>query len=113
METKTAYRYTEDANKEYCGTLPCYESPLEPGVFPVPANSTLLEVLKPLDGYTRCFNDTQWVYVEDHRGITVWQDWKTSMVIKDLGPIPEGWSVTQPDKPITVDDYDQAMEAHL
>ena len=35
------------------------------------------------------------------------------MEIRELGPIPAGWTHDQPEKPVTADDYDAAMEAHL
>ena len=35
------------------------------------------------------------------------------MEIRELGPIPAGWTYDQPEKPVNADDYDAAMEAHL
>lgn len=64
-------------------------------------------------GYAVIWNGSEWEYVEDHRGQTVWKSYKESMQIRELGPITEGWTTEQPEKPMSVDDYDAAMEAHI
>lgn len=65
------------------------------------------------DGYAIVWNGSEWAYVEDHRGVTVWQSYDVSMEIRELGPIPDGWAVEQPKKPVSMDDYDNAMEAYI
>lgn len=65
------------------------------------------------EGYAVVWNGNTWGHVEDHRGVTVWKSYEESMEIRELGPIPDGWTVEQPEKPVTMDDYDNAMEAHI
>lgn len=52
---RTAYKY--DENGGYVGAVTLYESPREPGVFPMPANTTLLQPTSADD----LFIDGEWV----------------------------------------------------
>jgi len=76
------------------------ESPLEPGVFLVPAFATVVE--PPIDALNmRAIFDeaTQtWSLVEDWRNSTVWDiaTGLTSYTIIDLGPIPSDYTLTKP-----------------
>ena len=60
MNTKTVYKY--DDNKYYVDTQKSYESPLEKGVYLLPANCTEIEPLVSKDGFTQKFNGTAWEY---------------------------------------------------
>ena len=70
-------------------------------VYILPANATFTPPLDAKDGYACCWNGEEWQYVEDNRGVTVWRTYTESMVISELGAIPEGWSETRPEPPET------------
>lgn len=46
----------------YVGTSKADESPLEPGVFLIPAHSTIIEPLVEKDGYKIAFENQNWIY---------------------------------------------------
>lgn len=111
------YFYTEET-KEYTHAEEVFTDPLESQkqgttVYMFSANATTQEPLERKEGYAVVFNGTEWEYIEDHRGQIVWKSYSENMQIRELGPIPDGWTVEQPEKPITMDDYDAAMEAHI
>lgn len=82
-------------------------------VYLLSANGTTTPPPEKEDGYTVIWSGTAWEQIEDHRGEIVWKNHTESMEIRELGPIPEGWVSDQPEKPVTADDYDAAMEAHI
>lgn len=95
--------------KEYLYSEVAFLDPLESeqqgkDVYLLPADATFTAPPEAKEGYARVWNGKAWEYVEDHRGVTVWQSYDESMVITELGAIPEGWSIEQPVKPATHDD---------
>ncbi len=54
-----AYSYNE-ITREYTGSEEADESPLEPGVFLIPANAVSIAPPDPMEGYRRVWNDTEW-----------------------------------------------------
>lgn len=111
------YFYTEET-KEYTHAGEVFVDPLESKkqgttIYMFSANATTQEPLEYKDGYAVIWNGSEWEYIEDHRGKIVWKSHEESMEIRELGLIPDGWAVEQPEKPMSVDDYDSAMEAHL
>lgn len=60
--TKTVYRY--DENGYYLGTDRAFESPLEQGVFHIPAYCTEAEPPAEKDGFKRKWNNSAWEYEE-------------------------------------------------
>lgn len=93
------YFYDTDT-KEFIYSTEVFTDPLESrnaghDVYMFSANATTLEPLEPKDGFAVVFNDTEirWEYIEDHRGTIVWKSYEESMEIKELGAIPEGWTV--------------------
>ncbi len=50
-------------------------------------------------GYAAVWNGKAWEQIEDHRGETVWKSYAESMTIKELGPVPDGWTAEQPEQP--------------
>lgn len=48
---------------EFLGEGVADESPLEPGVFIIPAHATTIQPLEYREGMTRCFIDGKWQYV--------------------------------------------------
>lgn len=106
FQVKQVYSYFNDENI-YCGFEYAYESPLEPGVFPLPAKSTEIEPLESKEGFSVVFNESLqcWEYVEDHRG-EVWYDADGNKVsniklgdpvdptwVSELPPPKEGYSI--------------------
>lgn len=58
-----AYGYSDD--KKYIGLVECQESPLEPGVFLVPGNATLIPPPSDIpEGKEVVFNGTEWELVD-------------------------------------------------
>ena len=82
-------------------------------VYLISAAGTTTPPPEKKDGYAVIWNGTVWEQIEDHRGEIVWKNHTESMEIRDLGPIPAGWTHDQPGKPVEMADYDAAMEAHI
>lgn len=61
------------------------ESPLEPGVWLIPAHATTLVPLKPKTGYAVIFANGGWNYEEDHRGEIWWDEFGNPIQIRELG----------------------------
>lgn len=91
-----AYIYDE-ITKEFLYEVQVEESPLEQGVILMPPNATLEPLNENKENYTQIFDGTKWVYIEDYRGQTIWKSYSENMVIEELGAIPEGWSLEQPE----------------
>ena len=70
-------------------------------VYLLPADSTFTEPPEAKAGFARVWNGDAWEYVEDHRKAIVWKSYAESMQIKDLGPLPSGYSETRPEPPQT------------
>ena len=81
------------------------ESPLEPGKYLLPAHATLKEPLPEKEGYAVVWEQSEWIYKKDLRGRTVWKNYDQSMVIKDLGDVPDGWYLQRPEKTYTLQDF--------
>ena len=93
-----AYNF-DPVTHEYTGRETAPENPKHPGEYLMPANSTAVAPPEIREGNARIWTGTVWTYTEDHRGETVWQDHDTSREIRELGPIPEGWSAERPEAP--------------
>lgn len=113
MNTKICYGY--DSNNVYRGTVLAFESPEEPGIFPLPANATYTAPPELEAPYVPVWDGTQWVATEDHRqhldntgtpagGTAYWlpsegDNWQSEpRYMKTLGPLPEGAVTTRPEK---------------
>jgi len=94
---KTVYSFCPKTG-EYVGTTTADESPLEPGIFLYPANTT--EAPPPEAGKNEktVWDGQSWYIVEDHRGAKGWLNGKETE-IKTLGPLPDGWSDAPPEPP--------------
>lgn len=66
------------------------------------ANSTYDAPLDEKEGHVSVWNGEAWEYVEDHRNVTYWlpddKYGSPGHEMKELGPLPEGASLTAPEK---------------
>lgn len=81
--------------KVFNGKITLFEDPKNPGHFPLFANTTTKEPLPPKNNYIVCFNEDidEWEYIENHVGQKGFLN-DNEYIIKDLGPLPEGFSTT-------------------
>lgn len=105
-----AYNF-DPITHEYTGRETAPGNPKRPGEYLMPAHSTLTEPPEIREGYARVWTGTAWTYTEDHRGETVWQDHETSREIRELGPIPEGWTAERPAEPLTKEKISELIYA--
>ena len=96
---KEVYTYNEESN-EYIGESITMLDPEETrmqgkDVWMMPPNST---TVKPelKEGYVPIWNGESWDYVEDHRGERGYIG-KKLIEIKELGPLPEGFTIEEPE----------------
>lgn len=90
------YRYSRKT-REYVGSSEARESPLEPGVYLVPANATATAPPDAQEGYARVWDGASWAQVEDHRGETVYSIATGEVVpITAPGPLPDGVTALVP-----------------
>lgn len=90
------YNYSKSTN-EYCGYEKASLSPLERGVYLIPAFSTPIKPPEVGHGFVPCFIDGSWEVKEDHRGTIAYRksDGKP-MLITMIGSIPEELTVISP-----------------
>lgn len=76
----------------------------------VPAYSTLVPPPETTAGEAAVWNDDNgvWSVVEDHRGKTVYAGWESAGVVDYIGPIRDGHSLSQGDKPQSVINAERA-----
>lgn len=91
-----AYIYDE-STKEFLFSDDVDMSPLEKDVILMPPNATLEPINEAKENYSQIFNGTNWEYIEDYRGKTVWKSYNESLFIEELGAIPEGYSLERPE----------------
>lgn len=60
MEQKQVYSFAADGR--FCGVTVADESPLEPGVFLLPANTTELPPNEEKEGFYQVFNGQEWAF---------------------------------------------------
>ena len=96
MNTKTVYNYDPDT-RECLGLETAHESPMEPGVYLLPAHSTETAPPEAGEHQAAVYCNGAWTLVEDHRG-EVWYDTVTQErhEIKTLGIVPETWTPLVP-----------------
>lgn len=78
------------------------ESPLETGVYLIPALATTIEPPKVPEGSVAVFADGAWQIIEDNRGI--WYDGKIQVFVNTLGPVPEQYTKEPP--PLSQEEID-------
>lgn len=97
---------------EYASSVELRESPLEAGIFLVPACCTTTALPEVPAGHAACWNGSAWALVEDHRGEAGYVN-GAAFVIDGLGAYPGGWSATPPapDSNAAIDAQILALEA--
>ena len=89
------FNYSPDTG-EYLGASEARESPLEEGVFLVPANATKLVPPSPADNEIAVFDGDQWGLVADLRGVTLYDTaTKHPVKVTGLGVEPNGNTLTE------------------
>jgi len=90
--------YNYDKNtKEFLSTSDAAVNPLDKDSFLIPANATTIKPLETKKGFTICFNDDKWEYVEDNRNKTVYSiEDKTESLVDYLGAIKDGFTLLVP-----------------
>lgn len=101
-----AYMYAINTH-EFLEPVPCFPDPIRSRlegreVYLLPANATFTKPPAKRTGYTAIWNGSGWIETEDHRGIQYWPKGATynsaSIEMKELGPLPDGASLTRPEK---------------
>lgn len=101
-----AYMYSITTH-EFLESVPCFPDPVRSRmegreVYLLPANATFTAPPAKRAGYTALWNGSGWTEAEDHRGAQYWPKGATynsaSIEMKALGPLPDGASLTRPEK---------------
>jgi hypothetical protein len=83
--------------KHFDGVSIADKSPLEPGVFLIPAYATDIKAPQYDEGFIPVFEDNQWKIVEEKRGI--YYNIQTQEVIENYNPIKEPENATRETPP--------------
>ena len=89
------YEYHHETG-EFTGETFADVSPREPGVYHHPANTTIKPPPRTSKNQIAVWNGTKWNIIADHRGKEGWVNGEP-IEIRDLGPLPDGWSDTLPE----------------
>ena len=101
-----AYMYSITTH-EFLESVPCFPDPVRSRmegreVYLLPANATFTKPPAKRTGYTAIWNGSGWAEIEDYRGVQYWPKGATynsaSIEMKELGPLPDGASLTRPEK---------------
>jgi hypothetical protein len=93
-----AYGY-DPVTKVYTGEVFCQESPLEPGVYLIPAHATTTAPPALGENEAAVFENGAWKVVADYRGTTIYSksDSRITGTVEELGSdLPEGWTMVAP-----------------
>ena len=117
-----AYRFHPET-KEFLYAKEAQLDPLETDaqgkeIYILPADSTF--TVPPIEqkDFARIWSGSEWKYTMDYRGKTVWKSYNESLVITELGAIPDGYSLERPEPtPPSMEEqkkvYENAVQAHL
>ena len=92
------YNFNKET-KEFISKTVATESPLEKGVFLIPANATIIKPLDTKENFAVCFNEDkqEWEYIEDNRNKTVYnKETKEESKIDYLGKIKDDVTTLKP-----------------
>lgn len=92
--TKTVYRL--DTAGVYVGPIEADESPLEPGVFLIPAGAVETPPPAPPVGSVARWSGGAWAIVADHRGEAWYLDGQPTVITTVGDPVAAGYSSTPP-----------------
>lgn len=101
-----AYMYSPTTH-EFLESVLCFPDPVRSRmegreVYLLPANATFTAPPAKRTGYTAVWDGSGWIETEDHRGIQYWPKEAThnsaSIEMKELGPLPDGASLTRPEQ---------------
>lgn len=81
---------------EYTGSSIADPSPLESGVWLIPAHATAEKPPRVEAGHRPVWMGEKWELLQDLRGHVVWLADGSAKVIDQLGPLPDGASTTPP-----------------
>ena len=96
---------------EFLSSSPADESPLQPGVYLIPANATPLAPPTATTGTAPVFVNGSWSLVADHRGDTYWTADGVKQIMTNLGDFPQG--STQSEPPPSLDDLKATAAAAI
>lgn len=109
MATKPVYQC--DADGVYMGEAKAFQSPREPGVFPIPAGCVEVQPPELAAKQAAVWSGAEWTIVADYRGET-WYDGATALIINFVGdPAERGYSSTAPEP--TLEDIRSAKIAAI
>ncbi len=88
IKDKTGSKYYDSLGNENIVSSPYFE---------IPEGFTFLAPPEPKSGFATQWNGDEWVYIEDNRGLTVYDKKnRGSSVIDYIGPIKEGYTRSAP-----------------
>jgi hypothetical protein len=90
MKTKIVYQFKEDS-REYAGEQIAFESPLEPGHYPMPLNCTDITPPTAVSGTAIVFYDNAWHHIVDNRGVWQKQDGSLYEITSVYESADAGW----------------------
>lgn len=97
---------------EFTGESAADPSPLEQGVWLLPANATFDSPPPAEPGHKAAWRGDAWALLEDLRGTVIWLPDGTSRIVDQLGPLPAGAS-TEPPSTSSADQRRQQRDALL
>jgi hypothetical protein len=96
------YNYHPDHKYFYCESI-ADESPLEPGVFLIPAHATDIEPPTCESNEIQIFNETSWDIIEDQRG--TYYSTQTQQIIENDNPLEAPENATKEVPPEVTEGY--------
>lgn len=102
----------DNKSGEYLSTDVADESPLEPGIYIIPASATEIEPPESKEGFARIFNMGMWEFITDKRGTKYWLEDGSEYLHDVLGDIPSNALTTKPEPtPPTAEQIQEAVTA--
>ncbi len=113
MTSKTVYLY-DGSTGELKGSYEAQESPLEPGKYIEPMDSTEIAPPAVLANEVAVFSSGSWSIQPDYRGQTIYnQTTGAQEVVTAIGPIPSGFGLSAPTLPPTAAEISNAVQLAL
>jgi len=111
MGTKAVYLF-DPITGEYRGIYQAQESPLEPGAYIEPADSTETQPPSAAANEVAVYANGAWALQPDYRGQTIYdQATGSTQEVTEIGAIPTGFALTQP--PPTTTQLIAAIDANV